>query len=172
MHQRLDKFEAEASAKPASSDGGDADAEMDTSIPDKVKVLRLQRKQLLQTPEFILDKLGGREHQLAEMDKQLQAACAAQHESKPLREHKAVIDNQLKNFNKQQEAAAAKLEKTASQLKELKVLYDEQAAEVAAAKARTDACTIEAALITERLAAEIREGSDGAPRAYASSNFG
>ena len=95
LQQKLDKLEAEASANPASSDGGDADAEMDTSIRDKVKTLRLQRKQFLQIPEFALDKFWERDHQLAELDKELQAACAAQRQSKPLREQQASIDNEI-----------------------------------------------------------------------------
>ena len=41
------------------ADGGDADAEMDTSISDKVKILRLQKKQIQQAPDFLLDKMGG-----------------------------------------------------------------------------------------------------------------
>lgn len=158
MQQRLDKFEAETSAKPTSSDGGDADAEMHMIIQGKVKMLRLRKKQLDQTHDFVLDMVGGRKHQLDDSDKQLQSACAAQRESRPLREQKANIDNQLKNLIKQQDTAVAKFEKTSSQLEELKVLHNEQAAEAVAAKARADACKQKAALITERMTAEIREG--------------
>ena len=169
---KADKLETDAAAKTSSSDGGDADVELDTSIHEKVKELRLQKKQIQQAPDFLLDKCGWREQQLAEVDEQLEAACAAQRESRPLQEQQAKVDNQFKSLNKQHEAAMDKLGKIASQLEELKEKYNEQAAAAAAVKVRIDNCKRQAAAIAEKVAAEKRERMEGVPSAQACPTVG
>ena len=127
----------------------------------------MQRKEILQASDVLLDKCGGREQQLADIDKQIETACAMQRESRPLQEQQAKVENQLKGLNKQHEVAMDKLGKIETQLEELKGKHNEQAAAAAAVKVRIDTCKREAADIAEKVAAEKREGMEEAPSAQA-----
>jgi len=126
----------------------------------RIKALREKLKAAqavaLEARPYVDGGHGGHAELVAALEKEIEDACSAQREAKPLDARKASADAHLRKMGKLREQAAEKLRKTREQSDALLKKLAEDEAESASVEKRFVAAQQEVASIAEKVAADLR----------------
>ena len=132
---------------------------LDDDTKDAVRALRERLKQLQDMPpglRSLCDSQGGHAKMVADLEQEIQRACAAEREAKPLAAQKVSAEAHLRRVARLHEQATEKLSKTRVQHEQLVKQLAEQEEGAASMGQRVEAARRELADIAEKMAADLR----------------
>jgi hypothetical protein len=143
----------------ASDDTGEVAMVGDEAAREKVRCLREKLKSFHNMDVALrpyLDAQRGYDKLAADLERELQATCAAQREAKPLSTQKASAEAHLQKVAKLQESTTAQLAKLQEQHDRIAAQLSAKQAEATMVALQVEAAKQEVASIAEKIAADLR----------------